>query len=257
MAGNYGNSAPRPTTILDERKLNLTAAPVQKGAKPPSMKVGIYRNNPQFTVFPNCDNGSGINRISAGMNLDTFITAMNAMIWLAQDNTAPDTLSIGNNQPIKKEERTDPNVRQKTVSETLIGKDEDGQMWISVVDRVNANAPKVKFYFKPDYYHSFRSKNDNLDKGKISRLHAISWAERSIALILALMAQAGVDPQNAAGGNGGQKPAYGNNGGGNKGGYGGGNGGGYQGKPAYNNNGKSGGAGSDNGFDDGDFTDFD
>lgn len=248
MAGNYGNAAPRPTTILDERKLNLTAAPVQKGAKPPSMKLGVYRNNPQFTVFPNCDNGSGVNRISAGMNFHTFYQAMNLIIHLAQDNTPADIYSIANNQPIKKEERTDPNVRQKTVSETLIGKDEDGRMWISVVDRVNANAPKVKFYFQPDYYHSFRAKHGELDKGTISRNCAIAWAESSKVLVCNILAQAGVDPQNAAAGNGG----------GNKGGYQNNNGGGnYQKKPAYNSNGGSGGGASSEGFDDGDFSDFD
>ena len=143
MAGNYGNSAPRATTILDERKLNLTAAPLQKGAKPPAMKVGIFRNNPQFTVFPNCDNGSGVSLISAGMNFHTFIQAMDLVIYLAQPSTPVDTFRITNNQPIKKEDRTDPNVRQKTVSETLIGKDEDGRMWICVLDRVNNNAPKA------------------------------------------------------------------------------------------------------------------
>lgn len=252
MAGNYGNSAPRQTTILDERKLNLTAAPLQKGGKPPSFKIGVYRNNPQFTVFPNCENGSGIARISAGMNLDTFMDVMNLIIWLADENTPPETFSIANNQPIKKEERTDPNVRQKTVSETMVGKDDDGKVWISVIDRVNSGAPKAKFYFKPDYYHSVRSKGDTANDGFISRLEAKSFAERSKVLMLAVLNAAGLNEQNAA--------AAGGNGGGNKGNWsgnkGGGNGGGYSGKPNYSNNSSSSsGAGSSGGFDDGDFAD--
>lgn len=250
MAGNY-QSAPRPMTILEERKLNLTAAPVQKGGKPPSFKIGVYRNNPQFTVFPNCENGSGVARISAGMNLDTFMDVMNVILYLAEPNTPPETFSISNNQPIKKEERTDPNVRQKTVSETMVGKDDDGQMWISVVDRVNSGAPKVKFYFKQDYYHNIRSKGDTADKGFLSRLEAKSFAERSKELVLMVLAAAGQDARNAA-------PAGGGNGGGNKGSWGGNsNGGGnnsYQKKPNYSNNG-GGGAGAD--FSDGDFTDDD
>jgi hypothetical protein len=246
MAGQY-QSAPRATTILDERKLNLTAAPVQKGAKPPSLKVGIYRNNPQFTVFPNCDNGSGVSRISAGMNLDTFGVVMKLIQHLALDTTPPETFSIANMQPIKKEDRTDPNVRQKTVSETMVGKDEDGQVWISVIDRVTSNAPKVKFYFKPDYYHSFRAKSGDLDKGMISRFHANLFAERSMALVYAVMAGAGQDPQNAGGGQQG----------GNKGGWSGNNNGGgnsYQKKPAYNNSSSGASAGGSD-FDDGDFAD--
>lgn len=249
MAGNY-QSAPRATTILDERKLNLTAPPVQKGAKPPSFKIGVYRNNPQFTVFPNCENGSGVARISAGMNLDTFMSAMNLIIYLSDSNTPPETFSISNNQPIKKEERTDPNIRQKTVSETMIGKDEDGQVWISVVDRVNSGAPKVKFYFNTDYYHKIRSKGETADKGFISRMEARGFAERSKALVLNLLAAAGQDPQNAAAASGGNKGGWsGNNNGGGNNNY-------QQKKPAYSNGGASGGA-SSAGFDDGDFTDDD
>ena len=52
-------TTPKIKTIFDDQKLKLTAKPIEQGARPPTFQVSTYRNNPQFTVYTNHDNGSG------------------------------------------------------------------------------------------------------------------------------------------------------------------------------------------------------
>ena len=39
-------------TILDDQKFKLTAKPIESGARPPTLQLATYFNNPQLTVFP-------------------------------------------------------------------------------------------------------------------------------------------------------------------------------------------------------------
>ena len=59
-------TTPKVKTIFDDQKLKLTAKPIEQGARPPTFQVSTYRNNPQFTVYTNHDNGSGVTWISDG-----------------------------------------------------------------------------------------------------------------------------------------------------------------------------------------------
>lgn len=150
MSGNNYQSAPRPVSILDERKLNLTARPLEKGAQPPTLKVGIYRNNPNITVFTNVNNGSGVTSIRAGMDAITFSTIIEIIRYLARDDTPPNQAEIENKKPIPKEQRTDPSVKLSVASKTKIGKDDDGRIWIAILDPNVQNAPRIQFYFEPE-----------------------------------------------------------------------------------------------------------
>lgn len=223
-------------TILDEFKLRLTTKPLAQGAKPPALVVNVYRNNPQLTVFTGHDNGSGKTMLSAGFDVITFSSLMEIVRWFAQVDTPPGKVKVDTLKPIPKEMRTDPKVRIKCSAETWIGKDDDGKIWISVVDPDNQNAPKIKFYFEANYYHKYHIK---ADPAIISAIIAKSWANVFENLVAQVLHANGQDPQNTGSGSGG------NSGGGYQGGnksYGG-NKGGYQngGNKSYGNNNGGGG----------------
>lgn len=197
----------RPKTILDEYKLRMTAKPLAAGAKPPALIVNLYRNNPQITVFTGHDNGSGITMIGAGMDPRTWFTVCELVNYYSEPTTAPGKTKIENKSQIPANQRTDPKVKLKVSSETWIGKDEDGRVWISIVHGENQQAPKIQFYFGVDYYHSIKTKEG---EGFISQISARAWSRLFGELITMVMHSNGLDPQNQSTT---QKPAA------NKGGY--------------------------------------
>lgn len=252
---------PKPKMIFDERKLNLTAPPIQKGGRPASLAINLYRNNVQLTVFPNADNGSGVNIISGGSDLHTFRVICQAIRFLADPNTPPDQFEIDNNVEIPKEERTDPKVRMRVKTRTRVGKNDDGILYIAVIDN-NQNAPKVQFKFGLSYWHKIRRRSGDMDQAQLSAWCAIEWANMAVALVENTLANAAMGlgenhpPKDSGGGGngGGYGGNKGNYGGGNKGGYGG-NGGGYGGGNSGGGYNKPKAQSNEMEFDDGDFGD--
>lgn len=231
------NKAP---SFLSDFKLKLSAKPLAQGAKPPAFVIGIYRNNPQFTVFTGHDNGSGLTMISAGMDIFTFRTVMLSLRELATNQSiGACKFRVDNKKPIPKEERTDPKIKLKTTSETWIGKDEDGKCWMSLVSTENEQAPKIKFYIGSDYYHTY---NANAEVSKIIVANkTVSFCDTFISYIDEAIKISNTDEKGndrSGGQNGGGNKSYGNN------------------KPntGQKHGGASGGGGFDtNDFDDGDF----
>ena len=234
-------AAPRTKTALDERKLQLSAMPIEKGAKPPSLMVNLYRNNPQLTVFPNHDNGSGVTMIGAGMDLNTFFLLMQAIRFICEPSTKPGHIDIENMVPIPKEERTDPKVRNRVKNKTRIRKDDEGVISIGVIDINQSQAPRIQFPFQVNYYHSVKSKTYELSKADTSRWVALAWCNTFEQLVASVIVQNGLDQKNTNQGNGGQNNGYQNKGNSN-----------------YQNKGQSNGNAAQtayNDFDDGDFDD--
>lgn len=208
------------TTILNEFKLRMTTKPLAQGAKPPALVVNVYRNNPQITVFTGHDNGSGITMLSAGMDVDMFSTLIEWVRHYANPETPPGKIKVENKKPVPKEERTDPKQRLKVSTETWVGKDEDGKLWISIVSAENASAPKIQFYFGQNYYHTVRTKEP---ESMNSIMAARGWCNTFTHLVFGVLVSLGQDEQNTGGGNN-------NSGGQKKNDWGSSNGGGSKGK---------------------------
>ena len=192
-------TTPKIKTIFDDQKLKLTAKPIEQGARPPTFQVSTYRNNPQFTVYTNHDNGSGVTWISAGMDAGTFWYALQAIVHLATAGTNGDCVEIENKRDIPKEKRQDPKVKYEVVSKTMIGRDDDGKIWISIQDQKKANAPKIRFYFQINYYHNVRWKS-NLTPGQLSQQYALGWVDMVSKLMGGLLLNnpnAAIDAENA------------------------------------------------------------
>lgn len=210
-------------TILDDNKFKLTAKPIEQGARPPTLQLGTYFNNPQLTVFTNHDNGSGVSVIGAGFDINTFGLVLAGIEYLCGIENE-DQIEIENKRDIPRDKRTDPKVTKEVVSKVQLGRDADGKIWISILDNKKPNAPKIRFYFQVNYYHTIRSKS-GLTPGQFSQMQARAWVKNAHTFMSGIL----LDNPNAeidraaiaakfGGGNkggnsygGGQKKSYGNN----------------------------------------------
>lgn len=195
------------STILNEFKLRMTTKPLAQGAKPPALVVNVYRNNPQITVFTGHDNGSGITMLSAGMDVDMFSTLIEWVRHYTMPDTPPGKIKVENKKPVPKEERTDPKQRLKVSTETWVGKDEDGKLWISIVSAENPSAPKIQFYFGQNYYHTVRTKEP---ESMNSSMAARGWCNTFTHLVFGVLVALGQDEQNTGGGKSGGSSNGGN-----------------------------------------------
>jgi hypothetical protein len=207
-------------TILDDVKFKLTAKPIENGARPPTLQLSTYINNPQLVVYPNHDNGSGVTWINAGMDVNTFSFLLEVIEFLASPLCKNgEQIEIENKRDIPKEKRQDPKVTKQVVTKTQVGRDDEGCIWISVQDTVKANAPKIRFYFNVNYYHAVRSKL-GLTRADFSQFQARAWVRNArlfMSGILLNNPNATADLEEARAKFGGNKGGYNSNkGGGNK-----------------------------------------
>ncbi len=208
-------------TIFDDQKTKLTAKPIESGARPPTLQTSTYRNNPQFTVFTNHDNGSGVTFINAAFDIYTWRSILQDIVFLTTEACPRgEIIKWDNKKDIPKEKRTDPKVTKQVASVVQLGKDEEGRIWISVQDPNKANAPKIRFYFGTNYYHATSSKMGTVTPQYQSINAALAWVKVNHDLMMVLLnnnPNAAIDAQNAQaawkdkGGNGGWSSNKGGN----------------------------------------------
>lgn len=153
--------------IFSHSKMTLTAPKLENGSYPPKFKVQTYNNNVQFAIFTGLDN-SGV--INAGMDPITFYSVL-AMIERMIKEPAPPkgevlTYKVENDQGRGKE--------KALKSTTIIGKDSDGILFISVLS-TDSSMPKIKFNFNTDYYH--RISISGVSKATVSEIAAQAWVD--------------------------------------------------------------------------------
>jgi uncharacterized membrane protein YgcG len=221
MAGNFPQ---RVKNALDHRKLNLSAPTPGQQGKYSSLIWGFHANNPRITVWTNVPedqtekNGNG--KIAANMDTPVFFALMN-LLYQAIDAPGEFRRKIENKNFIfpggKRSEKP------VVVSETHVGKDAEGCVYISVTAR---DRPKIKFVFGSSDFHQFfdGSTGEPLSKAECSVLFAKGYV-RLLEGIVEGLAVANYEEPKPKEGSGG----YGNRGGGGGGGgrnYGGNSGGG-------------------------------
>lgn len=217
----------RVKNALDNRKLNLTAECPSAPGRKSSLIWGAHKGkngeiNPRITVYTNDpnDNGekNGYGKIMAAMDLPVFYALLQKLKELAN-------MPEGQEKRYKIENKNfifpggKRSAEPVMVSETFFGRDKEGNVWISIVDK-NKDRPKIKFCFAPpDFHHFVNADGTPLTTAETSRLFALGY----VRLLELAVAQISVDkyediptPPRDGGGNGG-RGNYG--GGGNGGGY--------------------------------------
>lgn len=157
-------------SIFDFEKLSLTST--QGKAK---LKFGIYRNNPRVTVYTNEPNDANNNygMITAALDPVAFSSMMEILKELTEKSGANnvkykiDSLTLTPGEPGQKRET-------KLVASVLIGKDEEGVIWITVVAD---GRPKFKFEFGDFKFHKFyRPDGSQMSKTELSGIAAKATA---------------------------------------------------------------------------------
>jgi len=205
--------APLPKTAFDEMKLRLSG-PQQEGARrPPNLKVAVIRNNPRIDVFTNIEGDRDNGRISAPMEALTMFALITKVEDIAMG--PPDV-------QVKIANKTGAPGQQKILSHTVVGKDKEGRVFISVIAQ---DRPRIKFLFLPSDWHEMAHKDGTpYDQAELSTVYARAWAKMMAELIPNVMDTHFQESDYQK--NGGKS---GGGGGYNKGGYNkGGQGGGYQ-----------------------------
>lgn len=186
-------------TLLDLSKLQLRGN--LKGAKyPPSLKVGIYQNNPQITVYTNVDSAPHKGIITAGMDFHTLAVVFQTIRDIIAENGNGEQFIYEIENKYKPKDSKELRVKNKTI----IGKDPEGVIFISVVDS-NGEMPKVKFEFGMNYYHSITRKGSlgAMTKAEISQRSAVAWTNLFENIVLKIGADSYefVDYNNRGGNN--------------------------------------------------------
>lgn len=148
MAGNNSGfqRPPRVKTPLDNPKLKLSAPCPVDPSKKSNLVWGIYEGNPRISVYIGDPEGK---KVEAKIDAPVFEAFLQLIERAATE--APEWKTHIDNMNFvwfggKKSDSPE------LVSRLSVGKEKDGQIWISVTDKV---APKVRFFFVNPDMHSF------------------------------------------------------------------------------------------------------
>lgn len=240
MAGNWNGGGkpnfpktPFVETLLDDRKLRLSAPPISGSKQRPQLSVAVVGGNPRINVYTNLDGDKENGRISAKMDLFAWGQLLEMIEHVCAN---PDTsrLQMANKRPMEQNEQS-PGGKREPVHEstTVVGRDKDGKIYIAVLSADN-DRPKVIFHFGAQYYHTivYRDAPQNFVEDRfVSEIAAKAWVKSMRAAVMQILtdkaAEKGAakaakkESEGGGGGNSGGRGGYGG-GGYNKGGSGGG-----------------------------------
>lgn len=229
MADNNFQRPQRKKTALSNRKYSLTER--NQDGKNANLNWDYQKNNPSITVWTGVesDKANDNGKIVAAMD-DIVVEGLFDLIERAADfDTEGGTKDFRDKISNKNfifpgGKRSDAPVN---VSETWVGKDKEGKVWISVLS-FKQDRPKIRFYFKFSDFHTFvHGSGEAYSEAEASVVAARAYARKLRHVIAHLSVTEWVEPEPRPqqGGYGGR----GNGGGGGWQGNGGGNGGGNQG----------------------------
>jgi hypothetical protein len=199
---------PRKKIALDNNKLSMRA-PNSKG-KMAGLNWMLVKNNPRLVVYTNDpEDTTDYGKITAALDAPTFFAFVQLLRQaIAAEGKFREKIDNSNfTFPGGKRSET-PSV----VSSLIVGRDEDGLIWISVSA---PRRPQIKFHFiNPDFHNFLHNDGTPYTKAECSVLYAKSYATLLELVMAHLLVSEYVAPE--------PKPDQG----GNRGGYGGNRGGG-------------------------------
>lgn len=210
----------RVKNALDNRKLNLSTPTPGHVGKYASLIWGLYANNPRITVYTNDPNDQGASKdygkIMAKLDAPVFFAFLELLTRATEESTPLDWKAKLENKNFifPGGKRSDAPV---VVSELWVGKDKEGMVWISIVDR-NKERPRIKFLIGTSDFHRFLNADGTpMDAGETSQMFAKGYIKLLQQMMSTMLCTHWVEPE-AKPQTGGNRPSYGNNNQGNQGG---------------------------------------
>tara|TARA_B100001057_G_scaffold463613_1_gene517878 strand:+ start:96745 stop:97479 length:735 start_codon:yes stop_codon:yes gene_type:complete len=230
----------RKKTALDHAKMRLYGEKLDNAKSAPTLLFYLTEDgNPRIDVYTGVEGDKDNGLIRAAMDIRTA----QALIALSDEvikHDGPCRFYISNKNYLwPGGKRSDSPVE---VSKTVIGKAEDGRIYLSLVAK---ERPKAIFYMTSPFFHKVTdAEGQPIEKGLESRLFAKGYFGQVRELLAIVSAITYKEPQPKGQGGGGY-----NRGGGNGGGYNNNNGGGNYGNNG-GGNGNGGNSGGGNDYDD-------
>lgn len=204
--------------LLDDKKFALYGKPTEGGRGSPKMQFGVFRGNPNISVFTNDP---------ADPEKKPIRAAMDPIIWGGFIQTLIDAATAEPNFQRRLLNRKGPPQKTFVDSMTIIGKDGEGVVYLAIQTQ---NRPTKKIPLLPGIYADLADDQGNpIPDAEKSRVFALGLAKTLDAQMQAFMRETyepAQPPQGAAAGNrggyGGGGQGGGQQGGGQRGSYGGG-----------------------------------
>jgi hypothetical protein len=210
-------------SLLDSPKLRLSSWNAQTKTRP-TLKVSLWNNNPRIEISLNDKSVQGRDGfITKPLDPLLFEALMEKLYDIATGpaDTKFKTMSLEPDKNAQQGQRVDP----LPVADLWVGKDKDGAVFMSVIDK-KAEKPILQFFFGPNdgrYFKGLHGDGTEWTKAEMSVFIARGWARlmaRTVSTVIDRLYKPVEFQGNRGGGGGG---GYQNN----RGGQGGG-GGGYQ-----------------------------
>ena len=179
-------------SILKSKKFALYGVynPEAKGV--PKLFFDVYNGNPSINVFPNDPSDSERKPISGKMD---------PYAWGAFIAACKKIIAGPNGESIYMSNRSGPPKSTFVDSKTVVGKDSDGVIYLSVIKEGRA---QKKFKILPAQYHGFVTKDGTaVSDGDASFLFATGFIDTLNSFMIDEMANTYVPPQPRQGGGGG------------------------------------------------------
>lgn len=216
MSTNNNGFTPRKKNALDNYGFNVAVPVNGEQGKYSNLSWEVTRNNLGIRVYTgySSDKGNKNGLIRARLDGINFF----AFLELLREATE------GSGKISNKIEYTDftffggkRSERPQLISTVYVGRDEDGVVWVSVVDSINKDRPRIKFIFGEGRNYNFKNADGTpFTQAKTSQILAKSFYNMLSNMGSYVMTQEYVEP----------KPKENNN-----------NSGGYQNKNNNSNNG--------------------
>lgn len=164
-------------TVVLNRFSMKAPLPNSRGDVSSTAYWGSFRGNPRLIVHTNDPEDANVKygKINANMDIGTFeeLVHLIGVVCASKPGDENSKFKIVNKSNYDGDQRFDT---PREVNSTLIGKDDDGRVWISVVE---GNRPTPRFFFGPSEYHHVVKRDGS----------PVSPAEASVHFALATMKQ--------------------------------------------------------------------
>ncbi len=186
---------PLPKTAFNEWKLSLAGpADTPNATRPPNLKVAVIVNSPRIDVYTNVHGDKDNGRISAPMDAVTFMAVIVELEKII-DGVPDVQVKIGN--------KTGGPGQQRMLSTTLVGKDKEGRVYISLIAE---GRPQIKFLFLPSDWHYLAHKDGaKFTEAETTLVYAKAWCRLMSALVPNVMDTYYTEPFRPNQGGGGDK----------------------------------------------------
>lgn len=182
------NQQQRKKGLLDDKKYRLKGKPTETGT--PTLDWSVFNGQPSASVWTNDPQDPEKKAIRAAFGVDG---------WRVMIEFVLDFIANGANGDARRMElRTGPPGKTFPQSVFMVGKEDNGVVWIAVHQK---ERPTKKFHVMPSVYFGFHNKQgEPLDDGTISKNYATGYFKAICTLVEQEMRETYIPPQPRQGG---------------------------------------------------------